>query len=165
MCSFWNPPHRRRGRLSSSVTARWVICGVVMHTCTARCAGCPSLRWTAFCRAVSALTTTLDRPWKHFRAFLSSLSPGFPYPPMLILDFRRLFRAGRSLLWMRVRSGRNASERLHASVLLQHLSAPEEQQTACLAQRRLFSTGPATNPDQTRGFQSSLTVNAETDTW
>lgn len=77
------------------------------------------------------------------------------------------FQAGcseqeRWLLRMRVRRGRDASERLHASVLLQHLSAPEEQQAGL---PWLFRTGPVTNPDQTGGFRSSLTVNAEADTW
>lgn len=52
-----------------------------------------------------------------------------------------------------VRRGRDAAERLRARALMQHLSAPpEEQLAACLGQRRLFRTGCATDPDRTFHF-------------
>lgn len=149
MCGFWNPPHRRRGRLSSSVTARWLTRRVGTHTCTARCAGSPSLRWTAFCRAVSALSTSLDGPGRYI---LSFLSPGFPYPPMVSVGFQAVVSSGKMAAVAAV-----DEDVMHQSVCMHRCSC-----STCLPQRNnrqpaLHSKGclapaPVANPDQTRVF-------------
>lgn len=121
MCSFWNSPHRRRGCLSSSVTAGWVICRVVTHTCMARCAGCLSLRWTASCRVVSALRTSLDRPWKYLPRPFVFLESRFSLPSNANIGFQAVVSISKIAA---VDVGKTKTRCTGASACISALAAP-----------------------------------------